>query len=562
MSDIFISYSRLDKDFVAQLREAFSQQKQDVWIDWESIAPSRAWWDEIKRGIAICNNFIVIMSPNSMSSPVCHMEIEHARALGKRIIPVLYAEFKESCINKISKRLNEPDQAFTRELWGTRQEYTLFHDNQQALAPLNYFFFSDEDNFQEKFTQLMAIIRTDFDHKEAHTRLGLRAEQWATRKRDVSFLLTGEELKEAKFWLENAINLNKNPQPTPLQIEYIETSDYHQTQNEKYLFELENERQTLAHKIVVEHEKLGEVENSRIRLLRRIRLSIALFSILVIGLVILVLSALQLRQTALTDLDIVNTQVGIAQATVTQASIIENIVADFSNILIKNRDNIDKQIAELNLLVGRYPNESRAYHVRGVVYGIAKMNDEAIADFTRAIEMSPQSYTNYYNRGIVYANMGKYDEAIADFTQAIELDANSSSSYHNRGAIYYFLKNYDEAIADFNHSLALDNSEPSTYHNIGLIYYELANYQDSVSAYTQALLLDPELTGTYYNRGLAYAMLAKSENNITLQRDYAQHGIDDFRMAEALGVDFDEETRQFWTELEGLLAENTPTPTP
>lgn len=33
MSDVFISYSRLDKDFVGQLRNALAEQKQDVWID-------------------------------------------------------------------------------------------------------------------------------------------------------------------------------------------------------------------------------------------------------------------------------------------------------------------------------------------------------------------------------------------------------------------------------------------------------------------------------------------------------------------------------------------------
>ena len=38
MSDVFISYSRLDKEFVGQLREALAGQDQEVWIDWESIS--------------------------------------------------------------------------------------------------------------------------------------------------------------------------------------------------------------------------------------------------------------------------------------------------------------------------------------------------------------------------------------------------------------------------------------------------------------------------------------------------------------------------------------------
>src|SRR6266496_2735860 len=99
MSDAFISYSRLDKEFVGKLREALANKEQDVWIDWESIPASQAWWQEIRKGIAKANNFVLILSPNSMSSPICQMEIEYAREMGKRIIPVVYEDFnREDCL--------------------------------------------------------------------------------------------------------------------------------------------------------------------------------------------------------------------------------------------------------------------------------------------------------------------------------------------------------------------------------------------------------------------------------------------------------------------------------
>ena len=87
MSDVFISYSREDREFVGKLRDALAAEDQDVWIDWESIPPSQAWWDEIKKGIARANNFAVILTPNSMASPICHMEIEYARQAGQADYP-------------------------------------------------------------------------------------------------------------------------------------------------------------------------------------------------------------------------------------------------------------------------------------------------------------------------------------------------------------------------------------------------------------------------------------------------------------------------------------------
>src|SRR5690242_6753792 len=159
MSDIFISYSRLDRTFVAQLRDALLTQNQKVWIDWESIPPSQTWWDEIRKGIAQANNFGVVLSPNSMASPVCHMELEYAHQLKKRIIPVLYKEFnQQDALTGISERLAQPDQEFTRFLWGARQPYDLYSTNMDVLKPINYFIFKPDDDFQTRFDALVVII--------------------------------------------------------------------------------------------------------------------------------------------------------------------------------------------------------------------------------------------------------------------------------------------------------------------------------------------------------------------------------------------------------------------
>jgi len=127
MADVFISYSRLDRDFVGQLRENLLTQKQEVWIDWESIPPSQAWWDEIKKGIRRANNFVVVLSPNSVASPICQMEIEYARRLNKRIIPIVYEDYeREPALQDISRRLASQEESVTRQIWGNRQPYDTF----------------------------------------------------------------------------------------------------------------------------------------------------------------------------------------------------------------------------------------------------------------------------------------------------------------------------------------------------------------------------------------------------------------------------------------------------
>lgn len=223
MSDVFISYSRLEREFVGKLREELANREQDIWIDWESIPPSQAWWAEIQKGIARANNFVVMLSPNSVASPVCQMEIEYARQLGKRIIPVLHLDFnRENAVTEMAKRLANPDQSATRVIWGSRQPHTLFDSNVDELKHINYFFFRPEDDFQTRFDALFTVIRTDYGHKEQHTTLELRAQEWQRRNHNVSFLLLDDEMEGAQAWMRDAVN--KQPPPTDLQRNYVAAS--------------------------------------------------------------------------------------------------------------------------------------------------------------------------------------------------------------------------------------------------------------------------------------------------------------------------------------------------
>lgn len=149
MSDVFISYSRLDREFVGKLREALLANEQEVWIDWEAIPPSQAWWSEIQKGIARANNFVVVLSPNSMASPICQMEIETARHLKKRIIPVLHLDYdRDECIRSVATRLAKKEETTTRDIWGTRQPHDLFDANESDLKHINLFFFKAGRGFR------------------------------------------------------------------------------------------------------------------------------------------------------------------------------------------------------------------------------------------------------------------------------------------------------------------------------------------------------------------------------------------------------------------------------
>lgn len=192
MNDVFISYSRQDSDFVRKLYNRLSEDQREAWVDWDNIPLTADWLDEIKAGIEGADSFIYVISPDSVHSEVCAIELQHALEYNKRLIPVMRRE------------LIEP------------------HDR-AALHPMisshNWLFFREDDDFDVAYTSLMAALDSDLEHMKTHTRLLVRAKEWRERNRDGSLLLRGTDLREAEVWLTNSIS--KKPEPTELHTEFI-----------------------------------------------------------------------------------------------------------------------------------------------------------------------------------------------------------------------------------------------------------------------------------------------------------------------------------------------------
>lgn len=198
--DIFISYSRRDKDFVRQLWEAIERANQHAWVDWDDIPPTADWRQEIYLGIEAANNFVFVISPHSISSVVCAEELVHAIAQGKRLVPIVRQEV----------------------------DYQAVHPE---LAKLNWIFFREQDDFDRAFQTLIEAIEIDLSYVRSHTRLLVRAREWENEKRDRSFLLRGSDLEAAEQWLRQSAT--KHPQSTALHREYINASRQAETERQE-----------------------------------------------------------------------------------------------------------------------------------------------------------------------------------------------------------------------------------------------------------------------------------------------------------------------------------------
>lgn len=190
---VFISYSRRDRDFVQTLHDAISDHGIDTWVDWENIPLTADWWNEIQRGIENADAFAFVISPDSLASEVCNREIQAAVDRNKRVIPILY---------------RDPDPN------------TPMHE---TISSHNWVFMRTNDELKASLGEMIQTINTDLDWVRRHTRILQRSLEWENSGRNSAFLLRGDELLNAEAWFSEA-STGKQPQPTPLQGEYIHTS--------------------------------------------------------------------------------------------------------------------------------------------------------------------------------------------------------------------------------------------------------------------------------------------------------------------------------------------------
>jgi tetratricopeptide (TPR) repeat protein len=510
MSDVFISYSRKNSEFARRLIERLTRAGKDSWVDWEGIPlTSPNWWSEIKAGIEGANSFMFIMSPDSMASVVCNLELDYAIELGKRIVPVVYQDV-QTRDSFASIADFKPDEAMQERLAG-KDALLIARDNWQRLSHINWVFFREADDFDTAYERLITTVEADLEYVKAHTRYLTRALEWAGGRRE-DLLLFGGEIDRAEVWLAKGEAYAAkakpgetvavvNPLPQPVQHEYIGVS--RRAQNRRRLRVISGTAGAVVAVIFAVSASVVGVQATASANAAASREAEAVTAV----------------AEGQATLGAVSTQVAIAQVTVTQAAIVRDIVGSFANALLQQRDNPSRQIEEANRLIERYPDQALAWQTRGLIYGEQGDYKRAIDDYDQAVALDPADGLVFLNRGNAYTEQGEYTRAIADFDQAIALDPADAFAFYNRGNAYAALGEYTRAIVDYDQAITLDLAIAATFNNRGNAYQTLGETERAIADYDQAITLDPAYAEAFNNRGRAHHNLGDYRRAIA---DYDQ----------------------------------------
>ncbi len=163
----------------------------------------------------------------------------------------------------------------------------------------------------------------------------------------------------------------------------------------------------------------------------------------------------------------------------------------------------DRAIADYSEAIRLFP-EAGSYINLSFALAHSGRVDEAIAANTKAISLSPNNSIAYHSRGVDYATKELYKQAIADFDKSIAINSNYANSYYSRGSAYANIKEYKLALEDYNKALELKPEYTAAYVGRGLTYLYLLQYDRAIADETRAITLDPRTAAAYANRALAY----------------------------------------------------------
>jgi len=173
MTQVFISYVVEDQDIKEEIEKSLWREGITNWRNKTDIQTGVDFQEEINRGIEGADNFIYLISPNSLLSKYCQQEISLALQYKKKIIPLL---IKATNLEEIPPQLR----------------HLQFIDVTET-----------SDNLAEGIAQLIREIKTDAAYYLEHKVLLVKALKWQRQNKNPSILLRGYNLHYYQNWLKS-----------------------------------------------------------------------------------------------------------------------------------------------------------------------------------------------------------------------------------------------------------------------------------------------------------------------------------------------------------------------
>ncbi len=223
-TDAFISYTKENKEHKLKITNALMHQTITVWMHEHDIDKGEDFEKAVERGIMQADNFIYIISNETVNSELATKELELAITFNKPIIPVVIQKVDDKLLHKEIKHLQAFDfsSCLNEEQEKSTDKQTIENLSQVERINQDVEKRRGKTPFEKCIAELINEINDDAEYYHMHTKILVQAKKWKARNENICFLLHGYELENAKVWLESSIN--KQHKPTQIHQDFIQES--------------------------------------------------------------------------------------------------------------------------------------------------------------------------------------------------------------------------------------------------------------------------------------------------------------------------------------------------
>ncbi|KJC51103.1 hypothetical protein UP09_03435 [Bradyrhizobium sp. LTSP885] len=130
--------------------------------------------------------------------------------------------------------------------------------------------------------------------------------------------------------------------------------------------------------------------------------------------------------------------------------------------------------------------------------------DRAVDDLSKVIQAAPDNTAAYHDRGVARQGMGNYRGSIDDFNAAIAIDPRMMMTYSSRGISWKLLGDFERAASDQAKASALSPRFASAHAELGVVYLCKHDLDNAVRSLTTAISLAPNEPNHLKQRGFAF----------------------------------------------------------
>ena len=124
------------------------------------------------------------------------------------------------------------------------------------------------------------------------------------------------------------------------------------------------------------------------------------------------------------------------------------------------KGNFGKAIKEFEMVLEKYPDDSRCYNKLGVCYASLRDFVKAKLYLEKALEFDLEYSEPYNNLGNICLEEKEYEKSIELYKKALELNPNYAAAHSNLGLAYKKTKRINEAVKHFKRAGEIDRKAP------------------------------------------------------------------------------------------------------